>query len=246
MDAVEERFLKAEGEGPALVEAFRGDLKDHDHLARGGCNLRSGMNTRGHWEQVYTSKASDSVSWFRPHLETSIAMIERLGSDRSCSIIDVGGGESTLVDDLIAHGFRNLAVLDVSKTALEVTKKRLGELAEKVHWMETDITAADLSQHSYDLWHDRAAFHFLTDQEQRKVYVAKAALAIKPRGYILLSTFGPEGPTHCSGLKVMRYDVHVLQNELGPSFQLIENLIDWHITPTGGKQQFLHCAFQKV
>lgn len=204
------------------------------------------MDSQAHWEQVYTTKAPETVSWYRPHLEASIAIIERLAGHRSASIIDIGGGESTLVDDLLVHGYTNLTVLDVSATALEVTRKRLGTLAEKVHWLAGDVIQLDLQPSSYNLWHDRGAFHFLTDPEQRRAYIAKASRAIRSGGNLVLSTFGPEGPLRCSGLEVVRYSAESLQEEIGASFQLLENFLEWHTTPSGSAQQFLYCAFQRM
>jgi ubiquinone/menaquinone biosynthesis C-methylase UbiE len=121
------------------------------------------VDARTHWEKIYTTKAPDQVSWYLPHLETSLALIKRAVGDHSASIIDVGGGESTLVDDLLAQGFENITVLDFSPAALEAAKKRLGQTAERVRWLVADITQVELGQRAYDLWHDRAVFHFLTD-----------------------------------------------------------------------------------
>jgi ubiquinone/menaquinone biosynthesis C-methylase UbiE len=120
------------------------------------------VDAKKHWEKVYTTKAPESVSWYRAHLETSLALIERGAVARSSSIIDIGGGESTLVDDLLLRGYKNLTVLDVSQTAIEVTEKRLGSVAEQVRWLVGDIVEIELEPHVYDLWHDRAVFHFLT------------------------------------------------------------------------------------
>jgi 2-polyprenyl-3-methyl-5-hydroxy-6-metoxy-1,4-benzoquinol methylase len=125
------------------------------------------MNAKTHWEKVYATKAPEAVSWYRPHLETSLARIERAAVGFSASVIDVGGGESTLVDDLLARGYENVTVPDVSQTALEVTKKRLGLAVEQVHWLVADVTDSQLEHHAYDMWHDRAVFHFLTAIEQR-------------------------------------------------------------------------------
>src|SRR5882762_1145791 len=167
------------------------------------------MNVETHWEKIYREKAPDAVSWYRPHLETSLALIERAAPERGVSIIDVGGGESTLVDDLLAHGYQNITVLDVSQTAIAVTKKRLGSAAEEVQWVTADIVNGELAPNAYDVWHDRAVFHFLTAMDQRLAYVRQVARAVKPAGHVLVSTFGPEGPTQCSGLEVVRYDAAV-------------------------------------
>ena len=199
------------------------------------------MDARSHWENVYTTKALDAVSWYRPHLETSLELIEKVAPTRLTSIIDVGGGESTLVDDLLALGYLNLSVLDVSPTAIDVTKRRLGRAAERVHWVIGDITNADLSPNAYDLWHDRAVFHFLRTAEERAAYVRQVAKAVRSGGHVLVSTFGPEGPTKCSGLEVVRYDAESLHAEFGVHFRLLESLKELHETPFGSTQQFLYC-----
>jgi SAM-dependent methyltransferase len=199
------------------------------------------MDARSHWENVYASKAPDAVSWYRPHLETSLELIEKVAKAHSTSIIDVGGGESTLVDDLLAHEYSNLSVLDVSPTAIEVTKRRLGHAAERVHWIIGDITNTELSPSAYDLWHDRAVFHFLRSVNERAAYVRQVAKAVRPGGHVLVSTFGPEGPTKCSGLEVVRYDAESLHAEFGVHFRLLESLKELHKTPFGTIQQFLYC-----
>jgi SAM-dependent methyltransferase len=199
------------------------------------------VDPRSHWENVYTTKAPDAVSWYRPHLETSLELIEKVAPARSTSIIDVGGGESTLVDDLVARGYLNLSVLDVSPTAIDVTKSRLADAAERVHWIIGDITNADLSPNAYELWHDRAVFHFLRTVDERAAYVCQVAKAVSPGGHVLVSTFGPEGPTKCSGLEVIRYDAESLHAEFGVYFRLLESLKELHETPFGTTQQFLYC-----
>jgi SAM-dependent methyltransferase len=199
------------------------------------------MNVRTHWEKIYRQKAPDAVSWYRPHLETSLEIIERTAPQRSASIIDVGGGESTLVDDLLARGYQNIAVLDVSQTAIDVTKKRLGAAAENVLWFATDAEKADLPRNAFDVWHDRAVFHFLTTTEERGVYVQQVAKSVKSGGHVLISTFGPEGPTKCSGLEVIRYDAESLHAEFGARFRLLDSVKELHETPFGTKQQFLYC-----
>jgi 2-polyprenyl-3-methyl-5-hydroxy-6-metoxy-1,4-benzoquinol methylase len=199
------------------------------------------MDAKTHWEKVYTTKEPEAVSWYRAHLETSLALIERAAHSRSASIIDIGAGESTLVDDLLARGYENITILDVSQTALNVSKKRLGLLAEQVKWIVADITQAQLESFAYDVWHDRAVFHFLTSIEQRAAYVRNVAKAVKPGGHIIVSTFGPEGPTKCSGLEVMRYSAESLHGEFGPRFRLVESSKELHHTPFGTTQQFLYC-----
>jgi 2-polyprenyl-3-methyl-5-hydroxy-6-metoxy-1,4-benzoquinol methylase len=199
------------------------------------------MDTKAHWERVYGAKAPTEVSWFSPHLKTSLALIERIAGERSASIIDVGGGESTLVDDLIASGYRNVTVMDIAHTAIEQTQKRLGSASEWVKWLVGDITQTGLPADSYDVWHDRAVFHFLTEPAQRVAYVRQAAAAVRPGGHVIVATFGPEGPNKCSGLDVVRYDAESLHGEFGPRFRLMESAKELHQTPFGSTQQFLYC-----
>jgi 2-polyprenyl-3-methyl-5-hydroxy-6-metoxy-1,4-benzoquinol methylase len=201
----------------------------------------STSNAETHWEKVYSAKGPDQVSWYRPHLEMSLSLIARAAAGLSASIIDVGGGESTLVDDLLARGHQNVTVLDISQTAIDVTKKRLREFAGRVQWITGDVTNANLAPNAYDIWHDRAVFHFLTSVEQRAAYVDVVRHAVKQGGHVIVATFGPEGPTKCSGLDVMRYDAESLHDQFGPRFRLVENLKELHLTPFGTTQQFLYC-----
>jgi 2-polyprenyl-3-methyl-5-hydroxy-6-metoxy-1,4-benzoquinol methylase len=199
------------------------------------------VDVKRHWEKIYETKSPQSVSWYRAHLETSLALIEHAADVRNAAIIDIGGGESTLVDDLLSRGCKNVTVLDVSEKAIEVTKERLGAEAEKVHWLVADIETARLQEHAYDVWHDRAVFHFLTTPERRIAYVRQTAHAVKPGGHVIIGTFGPEGPMECSGLEVMRYDTDELHDEFGARFRLVESTKELHETPFGTTQQFLYC-----
>jgi len=199
------------------------------------------MDAQTHWEKIYTEKAPDAVSWYRPHLETSLELIMRMAPGRQASIIDVGGGESTLVDDLLNRGYQSVAVLDISRTAIDANRRRLGKLAERVHWLIADITKVELEAAAYDVWHDRAVFHFLTAAGDRVAYVRQVAHAVKPGGHVILSTFGPEGPTKCSGLDVVRYDTESLHSEFGVHFRLLGSSKELHRTPFGTVQQFLYC-----
>lgn len=199
------------------------------------------MNVQMHWEKIYTEKAPDAVSWYAPHLNTSYALIERTSVPRTGAIIDVGGGESTLVDDLLAHGYSNITVLDISQTAMDACMERLGRISQKVRWLTADITRVDLDPHAFDVWHDRAVFHFLTAQGDRTAYVRRVIRAVKPGGYVIVSTFGPQGPTKCSGLEVVRYDAESLHDEFGTRFRLLESFTQLHHTPFGTLQQFLYC-----
>ena len=205
-------------------------------LERGGS-----VDIKTHWENVYATKAPETVSWYRPHLETSLALIERAVNSQSAPIIDVGGGESTLIDDLLLRGYSNLTVLDVSQAAINLTQQRLGAASRQVQWLVANITNVELQPNAYEAWHDRAVFHFLTTREQRVAYVRQVARAVKSGGHIIVSTFGPEGPTKCSGLEVMRYDAESLHGEFGARFRLVESSKELHRTPFGTTQQFLWC-----
>jgi SAM-dependent methyltransferase len=199
------------------------------------------MDTQTHWEKIYTEKAPDAVSWYRPHLETSLALIEQAAASCSASIIDVGGGESTLVDDLLARGYDSITVLDISQTAIDANRKRLGKKSDRVYWVVADITKIELESGVYDVWHDRAVFHFLTSPRDRLAYVRQVTRAVRPGGNVIIGTFGPEGPTKCSGLEVVRYDAESLHQEFGVHFRLLDSLKEMHRTPFGTVQQFLYC-----
>ncbi len=194
-----------------------------------------------HWEKVYQTKQPTEVSWYRPHLEISLKLIEDAASSCDAAIIDVGAGESTLVDDLLVRGFRNLYAMDLSSTALDVAKARLGDNADNVKWLCGDVRTFAFGRHEYDVWHDRAVFHFLTDANDRLAYVRQVARAVKTGGHVIVATFGPEGPTTCSGLDVVRYDPEALHGEFGSSFQLVKHLTELHQTPAGSIQQFTYC-----
>lgn len=195
-----------------------------------------------HWEKVYRSKAPHQVSWFRPHLEISLAMIERAAQgDRHACIMDVGGGASTLVDDLWKEGYRNITVLDLSQTALDIAKARLAACGEHVRWVCGNLLDCPLPNHSIDIWHDRAVFHFLTDPADRISYVRRVRETVRPRGHVILATFGAEGPIRCSGLDTCRYDAASLKAQFGEEFELIESALDMHQMPVGGTQHFQYC-----
>lgn len=199
-----------------------------------------------HWETVYRTKAPDAVSWYRPHLDTSLALIERAAPDRNTAVLDVGGGASTLVDDLLACGYRDLSVLDISAAALNVARERLGETADVVTWLAADLLDVPLQAARYDLWHDRAVFHFLTETEQRARYLRQLARALKPGGHAILAMFGPQGPLKCSGLDTVRYDAGELARVLGDGFTLLDSTLEFHATPFSTTQQFLYALFRRM
>jgi 2-polyprenyl-3-methyl-5-hydroxy-6-metoxy-1,4-benzoquinol methylase len=196
---------------------------------------------KAHWEKVYESKKPSEVSWYQPHLVVSLDLIERSGITHADHIIDVGGGASTLVDDLIDRGFHNLTVLDISSKAIEISRARLVEQSARVHWIVGDVLQTPLEKARYHLWHDRAVLHFLTDAEARRTYVRNVRHAVCPGGFIVISTFALDGPAKCSGLEVCRYAPETLLAEFGPDFRLIKSRAERHRAPSGAVQAFLYC-----
>jgi len=203
------------------------------------------MDSKNHWNDVYTTKSSDSVSWFQPGAGKSLDIIQHLDVAKSSSIIDVGGGASLLVDNLLEHGYLNLSVLDLSGAALKVAKSRLGVSANEVQWLEADVTKLTLEKHSIDVWHDRAVFHFLTDENDRNRYVKSVLHAVKPGGYVIVATFAEDGPEKCSGLPVQRYSASELHSEFGSPFKLLGHEKESHKTPFGTSQSFVYCYCRK-
>lgn len=203
------------------------------------------MCKKEHWETVYSTKKPDSVSWFQEHAKTSLNIINKLNLHKSASIIDIGGGASTLVDDLLANGYSDLTVLDLSGTSLEIAKKRNRLNSDIVKWQEADVTEIELPKHQFDVWHDRAVFHFLTKLDEREDYIRNAFHSVKPYGHLVISTFAEDGPTQCSGLPVIRYSAETLEAEFGKSFVLKQQLKESHSTPFGTTQKFLFCHFVK-
>jgi SAM-dependent methyltransferase len=204
------------------------------------------MTTRQHWDTVYETKPADAVSWYAPHLRESLRYVEQAASSKDAAIIDVGGSESTLVDDLLQADFRNITVLDISARAIKVTRHRLGPLAERVHWLAADILELQLPPKAYDIWHDRAVFHFLTSDDQRRRYVAQVLKALRPGGFAIVGTFGPEGPEKCSGLQVSRYAPNELHGTFGDPFELLGSSVEEHTTPWGARQQFVYCYCRRA
>jgi SAM-dependent methyltransferase len=199
------------------------------------------MQAKEHWESVYTTKPEDGVSWYQEHAELSLKLIRGTGAALNASIIDVGGGASTLVDDLLRDGYSAITVLDISWAALETARARLGVRANAVVWLEGDITKATLPVHAYDIWHDRAVFHFLTEADDRRAYVQTVLRAVKPGGHVIVATFAEDGPLQCSGLPVKRYSAAELHQEFGEPFLLLRNEREEHHTPAGTVQKFVYC-----
>jgi 2-polyprenyl-3-methyl-5-hydroxy-6-metoxy-1,4-benzoquinol methylase len=200
--------------------------------------------TQDHWEQVYGSKDSRETSWFEPSPKTSLLMIDRTGLTAGSRSIDVGGGASSLVDHLLQRGFE-VAVLDIADEALAVARARLGAKAEQVQWIAKDITSWQPAA-QFDLWHDRAVFHFLTQPTQRRGYVAALEAALRPGGWLVMATFAPDGPERCSGLPVQRWAAPDLARELGAGFELVHTEGNEHATPWGSSQGFTWALFRRI
>jgi SAM-dependent methyltransferase len=198
------------------------------------------VDRQQHWETVYSNKAADDVSWFQQHAASSLRLIEGC-ADKDAHIIDVGGGASVLVDDLLDGGYQNLTVLDLAESALAASRLRLGARAQSVRWIAADITRAELPAACYDVWHDRAVFHFLTDPADRARYVAQVLKSVKPGGHVIVAAFGPGGPLQCSGLDVLRYAPDALHAEFGAPFRLLGHQTEIHHTPSGQDQEFVYC-----
>jgi 2-polyprenyl-3-methyl-5-hydroxy-6-metoxy-1,4-benzoquinol methylase len=199
------------------------------------------MGAVDHWERIYTAKKPDEVSWYQAHLARSLELIGEAAPGLDARIIDVGGGESTLPDDLLARGYTDVTVLDLAQTALDVSRRRLGRDAARVTWIHGDVTRHPFAPHRYDVWHDRAVFHFLTSHLDRAAYIRQVACAVRPGGHVIVATFAPDGPAQCSGLDVVRYDARSLHGEFGASFRLVRHLHEAHRTPVGRTQQFVYC-----
>ena len=198
-----------------------------------------------HWESVYRTKVPDKVSWYRPHLEVSLELLVQAGLNPESRVIDIGAGASTLVDDLVARGVRSVTALDVSESALRIARDRLGPAASRVRWMIGDITTARLPASSIDLWHDRAAFHFLTSEAAVSAYIDIATRSIVEGGFAIIGGFASDGPAQCSGLPVMRRDAQEMAALFGTHFNLFDSRLETHLTPGGAAQRFVYVSLQK-
>lgn len=202
------------------------------------------MDRREHWNRVYRTRTPDGVSWYQRRPDVSLELIAASGIAKDAGIIDIGGGASVLVDHLLNLGYSNLAVLDVSGAALDASRSRLGARAGGIEWFEADVTAFE-PPHRYALWHDRAAFHFLTSAADRASYTATLRKTLKPGGTVIIATFAPEGPPKCSGLDVVRYGEQAMAAELGAEFALQEVRREVHITPGRAEQRFNYFRFER-
>ena len=192
---------------------------------------------QSHWQNVYLNKGEQQVSWTQADPQPSLGLIEKFAGARDVAIVDIGGGASRLVDALVAHGFAAVTVLDLSEAALQSAKGRLGEKGASVNWSAADATAWQ-PPHAYDIWHDRAAFHFLVDAKDRAAYIDRLHAGVKPGGHAIIATFAPDGPEKCSGLPVQRYDPESLSKTVGSAFDLVEHQAHRHVTPWGATQSF--------
>ena len=205
------------------------------------------LDRQNHWDTVYSTKSNDGVSWFQAKPEKSLEIIHQfMPTSRQPNIIDVGGGTSTLVDFLLADGYKSLSILDIAESALDTTRQRLGLSNCQVSWLVADITKTELPTNTYDLWHDRAVFHFLTAPADRAKYVQLVKGSLKSGGILVMSTFAPDGTEKCSNLHINRYDCDDILAILGNNFKLIYSDKDLHQTPFQTQQSFNYCVFKKL
>jgi SAM-dependent methyltransferase len=199
------------------------------------------MDVRQYWERIYRTRTPTEVSWYQPQATLSLDLIRRVTPNLDAAIIDVGGGASTLVDGLLRDGYQAVTVLDIASSGLAAARQRLGERAAEVHWIAADALDAPLPATTFALWHDRAVFHFLTDPNDRVRYVEQVRRVLRPGGFVIVASFGPEGPNRCSGLEVVRYSPDTMHAEFGARFRLLTSEREDHRTPAGRIQAFVYC-----
>ena len=203
------------------------------------------MDYKSHWEGVYANRSVNELGWYKPNPDVSLSLISEASSGRPVRVIDVGGGASMLVDGLLTRGYEQVAVLDIAAPALEHAKCRLGDKASSVQWIVADVREAN-SLGEFDIWHDRAVFHFLVDAADRQKYAAVASRTVPVGGHVIIATFSPTGPEKCSGLPTCRYSSNSLACELGAGFKLVKEVPEIHITPCGKNQAFVYTMFLRV
>ena len=204
------------------------------------------MSSPAHWNNIYRTKQRNEVSWYAPHLDRSLSLITEAAPNKVAEIIDIGAGESTLVEDLIDREYYNLSLLDISDAALSATKERLGKQGDSIKWYVGDITSTVLPADRFYVWHDRAVFHFLLDASQRAAYAAQLRRSVKVGGQVIIATFAQDGPLKCSGLPVARYSATSLSAELGDEFELVNQVNEEHLTAAGSIQNFIYCQFHRI
>jgi SAM-dependent methyltransferase len=203
------------------------------------------MDREDHWEKVYSTRMAEKLGWYKPRLDVSLAWIAELNLDAHAPIIDIGGGASTLVDDLIDEGYESIAVLDIAESALATSKKRLGQQSNLVMWLKGDVAAYPLPQNRFELWHDRGALHFLTESVDQQAYRDNLLNSLRPGGHVIIGVFAPEAPPRCSGIAVQRFDHEQLSTFLGNEFELLRHQTDLHVTPGKVEQMYLYCLFRR-
>lgn len=202
------------------------------------------MSKKQHWQSVYQTKEIDDVSWYQREPATSLSMLEGASLSQDSQIIDIGAGASVLADCLLEKGFQSLSLLDVSAAALAQTKKRLKNKANRIEWLVSDVREFS-TERQFDCWHDRAAFHFLVNENDRADYKKRLHQYLKPNGHLIIATFAIGGPSQCSGLPIVQYDEAKMKNEMGTKFKLLESLNEVHMTPWKTEQKFTYFHFQK-
>ncbi|MDH3270069.1 MAG: class I SAM-dependent methyltransferase [Gemmatimonadota bacterium] len=203
------------------------------------------MSRHAHWESVYRTKRPDEVSWYQSEPGISLDLIRATGEGPSARVLDVGGGASVLVDRLLEAGFEHIGVMDIAPAALSASRDRLGPRSDAVEWVEADVLEYRANE-PWDIWHDRAVFHFLVDPEDRARYRASLYEAVAPGGHVIVATFGPEGPTRCSGLDTLRCSADEIAAALGDGVTLVESRTEVHRTPSGADQQFVYARLLRV
>jgi ubiquinone/menaquinone biosynthesis C-methylase UbiE len=202
-------------------------------------------DSQKHWESVYSTRTTDQVSWYQVRPQLSLRLIRNSGIGFEAPIIDVGGGASNLVDALLEKGYSNITVMDISEAALNASRARLGELAERVRWITADVAAFEPDRR-FALWHDRALFHFMTRRKPRRAYIESMRRALRNGGQAIIATFAVHGPRKCSGLEVVRYDAEHLLDELGPGYEMLQTVDETHLTPAGAVQEFTYFRLRRL
>lgn len=203
------------------------------------------FNRKDHWEQIYSTKSLSEVSWYQPTPETSLSLIQSIGIPKDARIIDIGGGDSLLVDHLLDEGYSNLTVLDISEKAMHRAQKRLGDRSKMVNWIVSDVVSFK-PEVEYDLWHDRATFHFLTDENEIGQYLLTANRGLSQKGYLVVGTFSENGPKKCSGIEVRQYSERSMTKHFQTYFERIKCILEDHLTPSGNIQNFIFCSFKRI